>query len=210
MKTVIFDLDGTLVDTADNITASINHVRTKYYRIPPLTKKEIIRSMNTPGLNLAYEFYGVEYYDENAKIMFEEHYARQCIHNAKSFDGIYEMLSILKKDGFEMFVATNAPTKTSRIILKNNMIEPFFEDIIGADRVEHVKPHPQMIRKIIRGRPKEFCWMVGDSLKDIMAAKSAGITPIFAQWGFADSNLSIPNIEKKVKKPSDVLKIVHV
>ncbi|WP_457593558.1 HAD family hydrolase [Hydrogenimonas sp.] len=210
MKTVIFDLDGTLVDTATDIAASINHVRAERYGLPPLSQETIVRLMNRTGLNLAYEFYGVEAYDRRAREMFEAHYSRQCLIHAKSFEGIYELLFALKRSGAAMFVATNAPTKTSEIILKNNGIDAFFEDIVGADRVAYAKPHPQMIEKIVERRPKERCWMVGDSPKDILAARSAGITPIFARWGFAKEIKEEIEADVTADIPSDVLDIVCV
>ncbi len=210
MLTLIFDLDGTLVDTSTDIAASINHVRAERYGLDPLTPERIVDLMNTPGLNLAYEFYGVKEYDMRAREMFEEHYSRQCLLNARSFEGIHELLHTLKRSGAVMFVATNAPTRTSKIILQNNGIDSFFEDVIGADMVEYAKPHPQMIERIVDTRPKERCWMVGDSLKDIMAARSAGITPIFARWGFAKERELDIETDEVADTPSEIIDIVSV
>ncbi len=210
MTTVIFDLDGTLVDSSADIAASINHVRAEYYGLEPLTREKIVYLMNRPGLNLAYEFYGVKEYETKAREMFEEHYSRQCLLNARTFEGIYEMLETLKNGGARMFVATNAPTATSEIILKNNAIDLFFEDVIGADKVEYPKPHPQMVEKIVEKISKKSCWMVGDSPKDIMAATGAGIAPIFAGWGFAKDTQPDIKIDRRADTPSDVIDIIGV
>ncbi len=210
MKTLIFDLDGTLVDTRIDITASINFIRSEIYGLPPLAEQEIVSLMNRPGLNLAYEFYGVEHYDKRARVMFEEHYSRQCLQNAKSFEGIPELLQKLDESGIEMFVATNAPTVTSKIILQNCGIGKYFADVVGADRVSKPKPHPQMLETIIKSRNRGGCWMVGDSMKDVMAAQGAGITPIFAQWGFGAETTAEVEVEIKVKRPIDILRIVGI
>ena len=210
MKTVIFDLDGTLVDTRKDITASINFIRSEIYGLPPLVEQEIVSLMNRPGLNLAYEFYGVEHYDKRAREMFEEHYSRQCLQNARSFEGIPELLQILDENGIEMFVATNAPTVTSKIILQNCGIGKYFTDVVGADRVSNPKPHPQMIKMITKSRNRGWCWMVGDSLKDIMAARGAGITPILAQWGFCDDTTVEEEVEIEVRRPMDILRVVGI
>ncbi len=208
MKTVIFDLDGTLVNTSKDITASINHIRDECYGLPPLDSETIVKLMNTPGLNLAYEFYGVEIYEEHAKAMFEEHYAKQCLQNAKLFDGVEEVLKRLKSEEIKLFVATNAPTKTSRIILKNNDIEHLFEDVVGADRVVNPKPHPEMLQMIVGERKKDLCWMVGDSMKDMIAAKGAGVHGILAGWGFDTCIVDEKEIEFRVGEPIEVLKLV--
>ncbi len=210
MKTLIFDLDGTLVDTRKDITASINFIRSEVYGLPPMNEREIVGLMNRPGLNLAYEFYGVERYEERAREMFEEHYSRQCLQNARCFDGIAELLQVLDGSGIEMFVATNAPTKTSKIILQNCGVDKFFADVVGADRVEEPKPHPQMLKMITGSRNRERCWMVGDSLKDVMAARGAGITPVLAQWGFCDGGEIEEEVEIEAKRPIDILRVVGV
>jgi len=209
MRTVIFDLDGTLVDTKEDITASINHIRAECYSLPPLESRKIVELMNTPGLNLAYEFYGVEIYEEHAKAMFEEHYAKQCLQNAKLFEGIDEVLKRLKSEKIELFVATNAPTKTSRIILKNNDIEHFFEDVVGADRVVNPKPHPEMLQMIVGKRKKDLCWMVGDSMKDMIAAKSAGVQGILAGWGFDICTVYEKEIDFRVGEPMELLNVIY-
>lgn len=205
MRTVIFDLDGTLVDTAKDITASINFVRSECYGLPPLEKSRVVDLMNRPGLNLAYEFYGVERYEERAKMIFEEHYANQCLQNATQFDGVAAMLERLEAAGIKMFVATNAPTETSKIILEKNSIAHFFEDIVGADRVKNPKPHPEIIEKIVGARDRDLCWMVGDSPKDMIAANKAKIGSIFAGWGVASDILCEEHVGFKAQKPSEVI-----
>ncbi len=210
MKTVIFDLDGTLVDTREDITASINHVRAECYGLGPLDSRTVVELMNRPGINLAYELYGVESYGRRARELFEEHYSRQCLLNARCFEGIEAILSIFAERGIEMFVATNAPTATSAAILRNNGIAHYFEEVVGADMVENPKPHPQMVEMIVASRPKERCWMVGDSMKDIVAATDAGVAPIFAAWGFGkDAPPPVAPECPKALKPADLEDLIE-
>jgi phosphoglycolate phosphatase len=200
MKTIIFDLDGTLVDTHLDITASINHVRKKLYGLEPMTAEEIRSVMNVPGLNLAYAFYGVEEYEPEAEALFEEHYSQQCLQRARTFDGVVETLEKLLAHQCELFVATNAPTTTSRLILQNNGIVECFKDIVGADRVKEPKPHPEMLHLIRQQSRYDEVWMVGDSPKDIMAAQRAEVNPLFVTWGYSQELpkefLSVPVVSK--------------
>jgi len=208
MKTVIFDLDGTLVDTHADITASINYVRGEIYGLEPMSAEDIARLMNVPGLNLAYEFYGVKSYEPEAQKLFEEHYSKQCLLNAKTFDGVVELLDQLLGAKCELFVATNAPTYTSKLILNNNGIDRYFKDIVGADRVKNPKPHPEMIHKICEVSTYDEVWMIGDGPKDIMAASRANINVVFAAWGYSKTLPKEMSHIKSVSKPLDVTGIL--
>ncbi|WP_456451227.1 HAD family hydrolase [Hydrogenimonas sp.] len=207
MKTVIFDLDGTLVDSHEDITASINHVRRELYGLPPLSTAVIVEKMNAMGLNLAWEFYGVEAYEEAAKELFEAHYAVQCVKNARCYEGIEATLEELESRNCDLFVATNAPRATSEIILKNNNIDRFFTDIIGADCVKHAKPHPEMIHAIAGRARFEELWMVGDSARDALAAQRAGARPIFAAWGYTPSLPGLLGTIPTARTPSQIVAI---
>ncbi|WP_456449860.1 HAD family hydrolase [Hydrogenimonas sp.] len=186
MKTVIFDLDGTLVDSREDITASINHVREKIYGLEPIDSAFVVEKMNGIGENLAYLFYGVERYEPRARELFERHYARQCLERTKPFPGIPGLLASLKAEGCDLFVATNAPSRTSESILRNGNMDRYFTDIVGADRVVDPKPHPEMIFRILEMAKFEEIWMIGDSAKDMMAAENANVKSIFVKWGYTE------------------------
>ncbi|WP_457596551.1 HAD family hydrolase [Hydrogenimonas sp.] len=185
MKCVIFDLDGTLIDSRDDIAASINHVRAECYGLPPLSPSVVSEAMNRMDLDLARFFYGTDGYGEEARERFEAHYARQCLRNARPFEGVPETLARLAEEGWRLFVATNAPSHTSRAMLQKHNLLEFFDDIVGADRVIRAKPDPEMVETIVGKGPFDEVWMVGDSPKDIAAARAAGVRPLFAAWGYS-------------------------
>ena len=208
MKTVIFDLDGTLVDSHEDITASINHVRLEIYGLKPVDSAFVMEKMNAYGLNLAHEFYGVESYEAHARELFERHYATQCLKNAKTFEGIPRLLESLKSKNCDLYVATNAPTETSALILKNNNIDHLFTDIIGADRVRHSKPDPEMILKIKERATHDEIWMVGDSPKDLAAGRRAGVATIFVKWGYTFRLPEEFSDVPKASEPSHIEKFI--
>ncbi len=186
---VIFDMDGTLIDSGHDITVSINHVRQMRYGLEPLSISDVVGAINAPSRNLAEVFYGLPIYEEGAKKLFEEHYHDQCIRNVFAYNGIVEVLNSLQRGGAVMGVATNAPGKFARRMLEHLGLSPYFEMIVGADDVDTPKPHPQMLHTHLEHhayrKGTDNAWMIGDNIKDMEAAKSAGINSVFAAWGFA-------------------------
>lgn len=189
-KIVIFDMDGTLINSSLDITISINHVRSHCYGLPPLSEQFVIDAINAYERNLAQLFYEREVYEERARSLFEEHYHDQCIQNVYPYNEIVETLSYLSSRGCLMSVATNAPSTFAVRMLNHLGIAEYFSCILGADNVEEPKPHPQMIERILdhHGYKEnvDSAWMVGDNSKDMQAAQSAKIGTIFAAWGFSN------------------------
>ncbi|MFA6188366.1 MAG: HAD family hydrolase [Sulfuricurvum sp.] len=190
-RIVIFDMDGTLIDSAVDITLSINHVRNQYYALADLSQQFVVDAINASERNLALLFYQTQHYDENAKALFEEHYHTQCIQNVRAYEGIHETLLKLHSRGCILGVATNAPSRFAKRMLSHLQLSEYFTHIIGADNVEFPKPHPQMIETHLQMHDflydQDRAWMVGDNSKDMEAARNANITGIFATWGFSNN-----------------------
>lgn len=208
MKVVIFDMDGTLIDSKKDITVSINYVREINYSLAPLSEEFVVEAINMHDRNLAKLFYETDIYLRRDKDLFEKHYHSQCIQNVYLYEGVFDMLEGLRKADVKLSVATNAPTKFAKRMLEHLKVSLFFDLIIGADMVSESKPSPMMLNKILEhygfDANAHKGWMVGDNSKDVLSAKSAGIEPIFVTWGFAkegDENIV-------VKTPSEVLDIV--
>lgn len=189
-RIVIFDMDGTLIDSAADITHSINYVRRQHYGLDPLGEQYVVDAINASERNLAFLFYETHYYDGEAKALFEEHYHTQCIQNVRAYNGIAETLSELHSQGCILGVATNAPSRFAKRMLSHLQLSEYFTHIIGADNVEFPKPHPQMIHFHLQQHgfipTRDRAWMIGDNKKDMDAAASANITGVFAAWGFSE------------------------
>ncbi len=208
MKIVIFDMDGTLVDSKKDITISVNYVRELKYNLAPLAESFIVESINKEIRNIPKLFYGTDIYEESARLIFEQHYKKQCLQNLYLYDGVLQTLEELSKSGIKMSVATNAPTKFAQRMLNHLEIDKHFDVIIGADKVKVSKPDPQMLEIILDyynfNRLSDQAWMVGDNSKDMLSAKNANINSMFATWGFS------PYGEHRVLiyEPKDILGIV--
>jgi phosphoglycolate phosphatase len=185
----IFDMDGTLVDTREDITCSINYVRAKK-GLPPLSVENVIKIINFKRDELPKHLYHTDSYLPEDRDMFENHYISQCTKNVRPFDGITDLLTRLKELGARLSVATNAPTKFAEKILSAANISHYFDFIIGACKVNNPKPAAEMLylieNKYIEIQKLIFKnrFFLGDSSIDIKAAKNANISSIFVTWGY--------------------------
>ena len=201
-------MDGTLLDSKKDITISVNHVRKLHYDLEPLSEDFIVEAINMEVRNLSMLFYKTEIYHDKDRDVFEEHYESQCIQNPYLYDGIKKLLNKLVASGIKISVATNAPTKFAYRMLGHLEVDHLFDMIIGADAVDESKPSSEMLDKILDyyefDKSSHKAWMVGDNIKDMKSAKNAGISSMFATWGFS------PKSDNKiiVSKPKDILDIV--
>lgn len=180
---IIFDMDGTLLDSSDSITKTINYVRS-HLGLEAISKNMLLEKINDPYIKSSEFFYNSPVYTKKQRDLFEEYYYEICTQNLKLYDGIYELLNNLKND-FYLSVATNAYTAFAKKMLSHLNIDDFFINITGADLVENSKPHPDMIEKIIKElNHNKQTLLIGDSLKDAYAAQNANIDSILVNWGF--------------------------
>ena len=188
MKIVIFDMDGTLLNSAKDITISVNTVREINYGLLPLEESFVVDVINREHRNLSELFYGTLAYEKKDQDLFEEHYDEQCIKNVYLYEGIEESLKALLSKQVRLSVATNAPTKFARRMLEQCGVIEHFDFIVGADKVKKAKPDKEMLENILNGygyRREHKALMIGDNMKDMKAASHAGIDSAFATWGFS-------------------------
>ncbi len=185
---MIFDMDGTLLDSAKDITISVNTVREQNHSLPPLSEAFVVDAINREHRNLAELFYGTAQYEKKDQLLFEEHYDEQCIKHVSLYEGIYDSLLTLKDEHFHLSVATNAPSKFARRMLEACGVLEYFDFVMGADRVSKPKPDKEMLEYILKNygyKRGHQALMVGDNIKDMQAAENAGIEGAFATWGFS-------------------------
>ena len=183
---IIFDMDGTLIDSGNVISNTINFVRTNL-GLPLIPKSELLKNINNPDINAAKFFYGTrEFTDEQTKL-FQEYYNKHCISDIILYDGVLEMLDQLQ-GRFTLSIATNASSEFANKMIEHLSIHSYFDYVIGADSVENPKPHPDMLIKTLKTLSFENnqSILIGDSLKDERAAQAASIESILVNWGFTE------------------------
>lgn len=202
MHLIMFDMDGTLIDSGTSITNTVNHVR-ENLGFEKMEKNYILEKVNDPSINAAQFFYGTPDFTEQQKILFEDHYNANCLKDLELYDGIKKLVDDLSSE-FTLAVATNANSTFARKMLDYVGIGNHFKTILGYDSVEKAKPNPEMVYKILdtHNIQKQNAQLIGDSHKDIMAASNAGVDSVLVNWGFSnhekDAIETIDELEKKI------------
>lgn len=190
-QAVIWDLDGTLVDSAADIAEAVNRVLEES-GLNPLPLPDVRMMIgNGAGKLLDRAFRvagGMECYDaEKAYTSFLHHYRlRSCVHTC-FYPGIREVLTILNQAGLSQGVCTNKPHAITLQILRQLGIEDYFGSVIGGDSTEQRKPHALPLDTCMNqlGKRAQYILMVGDSEADIGAAKASGVDIAVVPWGYS-------------------------
>ena len=184
IELIIFDLDGTLVDSAQDIALHVNKLLLELKgKAVPL--EEIKSNIGDGARNLLMNFFKPEEL-EQALEMFLSNYRAEPVVYSKPYEGIMETLKGLLERGVFLAVATNKPHDiTLRVLEKLNMLD-FFHEVIGADVLPEKKPSPMPLLEIAKRLKVEpaKALMVGDSKTDIEAGIRAGMKTAHVSWGY--------------------------
>ena len=195
-KLIIFDMDGTLVNSSLTIANAINYVR-KNLGFEPMEQETILRMVNDHTLNPAKTFYYTEAFDSDHERWFSEYYTQNHENELVLYDGIKEMLKSLKDRGHALAVATNAYRGSTIESLTHLDIYEHFDAIACYDDVEKGKPYPDMLHKILDelDHSNDKSIFIGDGPRDEMASKHAQIPYIMVDWGFTDHSDAVRTVE---------------
>ena len=198
--TILFDLDGTLVDTAPDLMRAHNHVMTKFGY--PTKSTNEIRNLVGKGAGALIgrsiwgqakkEFHSVndlKIKDQMSK-EFVDYYGKNIISESTLINGVKEFLKWCKEQNISMAVCTNKQEHLSNDLLKKIGIYDFFEYVAGSDTFDYCKPDPRHLTSVVEildGDVKKTI-MIGDSETDANAAKAAEIPVILLENGYTEKN----------------------
>lgn len=194
-KLIIFDMDGTLVNSSLTIANAINHVR-QNLGFEPMEQEYILKRVNDHTLNPAQTFYHTRKFEPHHEQWFSEYYTKNHEQELVLYEGIKELLESLKNKGHVLAVATNAYRSSTIESLSYLDIYAHFDTIACYDDVAKGKPHPDMLHMIL----DELNIHAGDSLfigdgpRDEMASKRAKIDYIMVDWGFTDHSDAVRSV----------------
>jgi len=186
-RAVLFDLDGTLADTAPDLAAAVNWLRTERgleptpYAVLRPTASAGARGMIGAAFGLAP---GDDGYEELRLAWFERYQAAMAEHTTL-FDGIVELLAGIEAAGMAWGIVTNKPSRFTDPLVPQIALA-HAGCIVSGDTTAHAKPHPAPLLEGARrlGIAPEQCWYVGDDLRDIEAGRAAGMVTVACAWGY--------------------------
>jgi phosphoglycolate phosphatase len=185
---VIFDLDGTLIDSRLDLAHSVNATRAQAGR-GPLPHEQIFSFVGNGAPVLIKRVMGPEASPEevaNALEFFMDYYRRHALDHTALYPGVRRGLDRLHASGAQLAVLTNKPVRISRQIMEGLGLRHMFFQIYGGNSFEHKKPHRvgiDTLRAEAAAAPEDT-WMVGDSYVDVQTARNAGVPSCGVSWGF--------------------------
>ena len=190
--TILFDLDGTLVDTAPDLIRAHNHVMKKF-GYPTKSINELKNAVGRGAKALMEKANGKwKWFDEKIKNEmtkeFLSFYGKNILHDSKLLNGVSEFLIWCKKENISMAVCTNKTEHLAVDLLKKIGIYDYFEYVAGYNTFDYCKPDPRHLTNVIeimQGDIKKSI-MVGDSETDANAAKAARIPMILLKYGYTE------------------------
>lgn len=211
---VVFDLDGTLLDTLEDLLSSVNYGLEKYNM--PLRSLEEIRHFVGNGVQRLIELSvpkgTSEEMFEKVFAAFKEHYAIHCNDKTGLYEGIEALLGELKKRGFLLAIVSNK-LQEGVDALSEQYFKAYTDIAIGARDGIRKKPAPDSVFEALERMqvPKERVVYVGDSEVDIATAKNAGIPCITVAWGFRTRQEQIEaGAEIFAENPADIIPLLYL
>jgi pyrophosphatase PpaX len=181
ITTLLFDLDGTLIDTNELIISSFIHTLNHYY--PDQYKREDVLPFMGPPLADTFMKIDSERVDEMI-----ERYRKYNLENhdllVKEFDGVYETIQALHEQGYKMAIVSTKIRDTVIKGLRLTKLDQFFDVVVGLDDVNHAKPDPEPLQKALQqlGSTPDEALMIGDNSHDILGGKNAGTKTAGVAW----------------------------
>ena len=212
-RAILFDLDGTLADTAPDLAAAVNLLRTERGLEP--TPYALLRPTASAGargmIGAAFGLIpGDEGYEALRLAWFDNYQAAMAVHSSL-FGGVPELLAGLAEAGIAWGIVTNKPARFTDPLVPQIGLERA-GCIISGDTMAHAKPHPAPLLEGARrlGVAPADCWYVGDDLRDVEAGHAAGMLTVACAWGYCGA--AAPSgwgADLLIETPTDLLELVR-
>lgn len=192
IQAVLFDLDGTLLDTAPDFEAVINHLLQEE-NLPPLASAEVRRMVSEGSRGLVLSAFGVNEesprYGDLRQRLLDRYLAHLAVHT-RPFPGIVELLAWLEERQMPWGIVTNKPSTYALPLMEQINLQPAPKAIVCPDHVSRAKPDPEpmfLACEQMRCQASRSLY-IGDHRRDIEAGRGAGMATIAAAYGYIDES----------------------
>jgi len=208
MDLLIFDLDGTLIDSKLDLAHAVNGTRT-HMGLTPLDHERVYSYVGNGAPVLIRRAMGAQASEaevQEALEFFLEYYRDHYLDYTVLYPGVREALDRLRDAGKKMAVLTNKPVRISRAILAGLDVGEHFFQVYGGNSFDLKKPDPVGVHALMleAGVPADRTLMIGDSSVDILTARNAGIASCGVTYGFAPETLADPVPDRVADRMQDV------
>ena len=212
-RAVLFDLDGTLADTAPDLAGALNRLRAQQ-GLPAMPLERVRPFASAGARGLVHVGFGVKpgdaEYDALRESFLEIYREHTCV-ETRLFPGVAELLAELGRRGIRWGIVTNKATRFTERIVAKLRLSPAC--MVCGDTTEHLKPHPAPMLNAAEqlALPVTACAYLGDDLRDIQAAHGAGMRGVAVEWGYHHPEVGGPstwNADAVISRPEDLIALL--
>lgn len=213
VNTVVFDLDGTLLDTLDDLTLSVNHALKKY-GLPQRTPQEIRSFLGNGVRHLVRSSVPANLPENRFEEVFQcfrSYYVAHSRIHTRPYPGIMDTLDRLKAEGIKMAIVSNKLHEAVQE-LNRHFFGKYIDIAVGESATVKRKPNPDTLLKALDelGSRQEESLYIGDSEVDVETARNAGVSCVAVLWGFRDKEtLKKAGAHTYIEEPLQLLDIIH-
>jgi len=211
MSVLVFDLDGTLVSSMEDLVATLNVVLSAngHEEVPQEDVVPMVGMGARVLIQRGLEFNDVAWTDEMVEPLFSQfldHYAANIAVRTRPFDGVVAALTSFRNHGWKLAVCTNKAERLTLPLLDALDLSDHFDAVVGGDTFSNSKPHAEPVHGAIAraGGQVEGSIMIGDSGTDISAARNAGIPVIAVDFGYTPVHVSELGPDKVISHFDDL------
>lgn len=216
-KNILFDLDGTITDSANGITNAVKYGIKKMSDIYPelnivLPEDDILRKFIGPPLDISFKKYIYDNQDkamEFIKYYREDYNGNDGLFNCTLYDGIYDLIKTLYNNNFNTYLATAKPLESAVRIIKHFDLDKYFTNMYGAILGGAIKNKLDVLKEasLKENFNKNETIMIGDRIDDIEASKNMGFDSIAVKYGFGNDE-EFRDATYTVNNTKDILEII--
>jgi phosphoglycolate phosphatase len=213
IQLVVFDLDGTLIDSKVDLANAVNATR-RDLGLEPLPDSLVFSYVGNGAPVLIRKALGDGYPEEQYQRslqFFLQYYREHMLDHTRLYPGVREALDRMRAAGVQMAVLTNKPVRFSRDLIRGLGVADHFAVVYGGNSFETKKPHPEGLETLMRelGARPETTLVVGDSAVDVRTARNAGVRSCGVTWGFQPETLAEEPPDVTVENVEELARLVE-